>query len=150
MSLPAPAFPKARPRWRSLGGWSRNSRRSPTPKSTRCRKRSSLRLRRPAAPCCADSRRPMLILGIHSGWLDAGAALFDGYRPLEAMPLARLTGVARDGGRVPAEAVAECLAIVGARHPDRQRVVEGKGGAGRVDFGGRRISKKKNIKAIRI
>lgn len=60
----------------------------------------------------------MLILGIHSGWLDAGAALFEGYRPLAAMPLARLTGVARDGGRVPVEAVAECLAIAGAGHTD--------------------------------
>lgn len=60
----------------------------------------------------------MLILGIHSGWQDAGAALFDGYRPLAAMPLARLTGIAHDGGRVPIEAVAECLAIAGARHTD--------------------------------
>lgn len=60
----------------------------------------------------------MLILGIHSGWQDAGAAVFDGYRPLAAMPLSRLTGVARDGGRVPVEAVAECLAIAGASHTD--------------------------------
>lgn len=55
----------------------------------------------------------MLILGIHSGWQDAGAALFEDYRPLAAVPLGRLTGMARAGGRLPVDAVAECLAIAG-------------------------------------
>ena len=43
----------------------------------------------------------MLVLGIHSGWQDAGAALFDEYRPLAEVPLSRVTGVAHDGGRLP-------------------------------------------------
>lgn len=55
----------------------------------------------------------MLVLGIHSGWQDAGAALFDDYRPLAAVPLSRITGIAHDGGRLPAEAIAECLDIAG-------------------------------------
>lgn len=53
----------------------------------------------------------MLVLGVHSGWQDAGAALFDDYELIAAVPQARLTGVARDGGRLPWEAVRECLAI---------------------------------------
>lgn len=59
----------------------------------------------------------MLVLGVHSGWSDAGAALFDGYDLLAAVPLARISGVAHDGGRLPVEAVGECLDIAGVR-PD--------------------------------
>lgn len=57
----------------------------------------------------------MLTLGVHSGWTDAGAAVFDDYALLAAVPLARLTGMPRDGGRLPVEAIAECLDIAGIR-----------------------------------
>ena len=60
----------------------------------------------------------MLVLGVHSGWQDAGAAVFDGYRLLAAAPLARLSGVAHDGGRLPVEAIAECLDIAQVRAGD--------------------------------
>lgn len=53
----------------------------------------------------------MLVLGIHSGWQDAGAAVFDEYRPLAAVSLARISGIAHDGGRLPLEAIEACLAI---------------------------------------
>ncbi|MCW0233559.1 MAG: hypothetical protein OJJ21_08180 [Ferrovibrio sp.] len=58
------------------------------------------------------------MLGVHSGWQDAGAAVFDGYRLLAAAPLARLSGVAHDGGRLPVEAIAECLDIAHVRAGD--------------------------------
>lgn len=57
----------------------------------------------------------MLILGVHSGWADAGAAVFDDYALLAAVPLARLTGMPRDGGRLPIEAIVECLDIAQVR-----------------------------------
>lgn len=57
----------------------------------------------------------MLVLGVHSGWADAGAAVFDDYALLAAVPLARLTGMPHDGGRLPVEAIAECLDIAGLR-----------------------------------
>lgn len=60
----------------------------------------------------------MLVLGVHSGWQDAGAAVFDGSRLLAAVPLARLSGVAHDGGRLPNEAIGECLDIAHVRAGD--------------------------------
>lgn len=60
----------------------------------------------------------MLLLGVHSGWQDAGAALFEDSRLLAAVPLARLSGVARDGGRLPVEAIGECLDIAKIRAGD--------------------------------
>jgi carbamoyltransferase len=60
----------------------------------------------------------MLVLGVHSGWQDAGAAVFDDYRLLAAVPQARLSGVAHDGGRLPVEAIAECLDIAQVRAGD--------------------------------
>jgi carbamoyltransferase len=60
----------------------------------------------------------MLVLGVHSGWQDAGAAVFDGSRLLAAVPLARLSGVMRDGGRLPVEAIGECLDIANLRAGD--------------------------------
>ncbi|QDO97344.1 hypothetical protein FNB15_08725 [Ferrovibrio terrae] len=60
----------------------------------------------------------MLVLGVHSGWQDAGAAVFDGSRLLAAVPLARLSGVMRDGGRLPNEAIGECLDIANLRAGD--------------------------------
>ena len=56
----------------------------------------------------------MLILGIHSGYHDACAVLFDDYRMVSAVALERLTRRKIDGGRVPTEAIAECLRIAGA------------------------------------
>ncbi len=55
----------------------------------------------------------MLILGIHSGYHDACAALFDEYRMVAAVAQERLTRRKIDGGRLPVEAIAECLAIAG-------------------------------------
>lgn len=60
----------------------------------------------------------MLVLGVHSGWQDAGAALFDDAKLLAAVPLARLSGVSRDGGRLPVEAIGECLDIAKIRAGD--------------------------------
>jgi len=60
----------------------------------------------------------MLVLGVHSGWADAGAAVFDGSGLLAAVPLARLSGVSRDGGRLPVEAIGECLDIAQVRAGD--------------------------------
>ncbi|WP_341915880.1 hypothetical protein [Ferrovibrio terrae] len=60
----------------------------------------------------------MLVLGVHSGWQDAGAAVFDDYQLLAAVPQARLSGVAHDGGRLPVEAIAECLDIAQVRASD--------------------------------
>lgn len=55
----------------------------------------------------------MLILGVHSGYHDACAALFDDYRMVAAVAQERLTRRKIDGGRIPTEAIAECLAIAG-------------------------------------
>lgn len=60
----------------------------------------------------------MLLLGVHSGWSDAGAALFDDYRLLAAVPLSRISGMAHDGGRLPVEAIADCLEIANVRPGD--------------------------------
>jgi carbamoyltransferase len=56
--------------------------------------------------------RRLIILGIYHSH-DAGAALFDDYRLIAAVAQERVTRVKSDGGRFPAEAVAECLAQAG-------------------------------------
>ncbi|MGD9537743.1 MAG: carbamoyltransferase C-terminal domain-containing protein [Alphaproteobacteria bacterium] len=61
----------------------------------------------------------MLILGVHSGYHEASACLFDDYRMVAAVALERMTRRKVDGGRIPEEAIDECLAIGGA---DRRRV----------------------------
>ena len=53
----------------------------------------------------------MLILGVHPGYHDAVAVLCDDYRLLAAVQLERLTRRKIDGGRIPVEAIDECLAI---------------------------------------
>jgi carbamoyltransferase len=53
----------------------------------------------------------MIILGVHNGRHDAGAALFDEYRMLAAIALERMTRFKNAGGRFPDEAVDECLAV---------------------------------------
>lgn len=68
----------------------------------------------------------MLILGIHSGYHDACAALFDEYRMVSAGALERLTRRKIDGGRVPTEAFAECLAIAGRAAREVDAVVLGR------------------------
>ncbi len=60
----------------------------------------------------------MLTLGIHPGYHDAVAVIFDDYRMLAAVQLERLTRVKIDGGRVPDEAIDECLAIAGVSRAD--------------------------------
>ncbi|MBM3508776.1 MAG: hypothetical protein FJX61_01370 [Alphaproteobacteria bacterium] len=66
--------------------------------------------------------RPMLILGIHSGYHDACAALFDGYRLVAAVAQERLTRVKLDGGRLPREAIAEVLGSAGAAAADIEAI----------------------------
>ena len=60
----------------------------------------------------------MLILGIHPGYHDAVAVVFDDYRMLAAVQLERLSRVKIDGGRIPHEAIDECLVIAGATRAD--------------------------------
>ena len=55
----------------------------------------------------------MLILGVHSGFHDNTACLFDDYRLLAAVSQERLTRIKGDSGRVPDEAIDECLTIAG-------------------------------------
>jgi carbamoyltransferase len=69
----------------------------------------------------------MLILGLHSGYHDASAALFDDYRMVAAVALERLTRRKIDGGRIPVEAMEEVLAIAGADRRDVAAVVLGRG-----------------------
>ena len=62
----------------------------------------------------------MLILGLHSGYHDACACVFDGYALKASVAQERLTRRKSDGGRIPTEAIGECLAIagIGARDID--------------------------------
>ena len=60
----------------------------------------------------------MLLLGLHSGYHDACAALYDEYRLVAAVALERLTRRKIDGGRVPVECIDECLAVAGATRAD--------------------------------
>ena len=69
----------------------------------------------------------MLILGVFTGGHDANAALFDDYRMLSAVQLERMTRVKTDGGRMPQEAIDECLAIAGVTRADVDVVMLGRG-----------------------
>jgi len=69
----------------------------------------------------------MLILGVHTGNHDTCAALYDDYRMVAAVAEERLTRRKGDGGRVPAAAMAECLAIGGVDPRDVDAVVLGRG-----------------------
>lgn len=61
----------------------------------------------------------MLTLGIHPGYHDASACLFDGYRLVAAVSRERLTRSKGDGrGDVPLDCVDEVLAIAGASRDD--------------------------------
>ena len=68
----------------------------------------------------------MIILGIHPGYHDAGACVFDEYRMRAAVSLERLTRRKTDGGRMPHEAVEECLRIAGIDRRDVDAVVLGR------------------------
>ena len=69
----------------------------------------------------------MIILGVHPGYHEAAACLFDDYRMISAVSLERLTRRKIDGGRVPDEAIDECLAIAGLSRRDVDAVVLGRG-----------------------
>ena len=69
----------------------------------------------------------MIILGIHPGYHDAAACLFDDYQMIAAVALERLTRRKIDGGRVPFEAVDECLTIAGIPITQIDAVVLGRG-----------------------
>jgi carbamoyltransferase len=68
----------------------------------------------------------MLILGVHSGYHDACAALYDDYKLVAAVAQERMTRRKIDGGRVPTEAIDECLAIAGAAKKDIGALVLGR------------------------
>jgi carbamoyltransferase len=59
-----------------------------------------------------------LILSVHTGSHDAGAALFRDYEPLAAVQLERLTRVKCDGREHPDLAIDEVLSIAGATRQD--------------------------------
>jgi len=69
----------------------------------------------------------MNILGVHPGYHEASACLFDEYRMVAAVALERLTRLKIDGGRVPNEAIEECLDIAGLNRQDIDVVVLGRG-----------------------
>lgn len=69
----------------------------------------------------------MLILGVHSGYHDACAALYDGYRLIAAVSQERMTRRKIDGGRIPTESIDEVLAIAGADRKDVAALVLGRG-----------------------
>ncbi|MGB8275279.1 MAG: carbamoyltransferase C-terminal domain-containing protein, partial [Alphaproteobacteria bacterium] len=69
----------------------------------------------------------MLILGIHPGYHDACACLFDDYRLVASVAQERLTRRKADGGRVPVEAIEDCLAIAGRGRGEVDAVVLGRG-----------------------
>jgi carbamoyltransferase len=65
----------------------------------------------------------MLILGLSPTSHDSTACLFDDYRLLAAVSQERLSRRKADGGRIPIEAMDECLAIAGRRREDVDAVV---------------------------
>ncbi len=69
----------------------------------------------------------MLILGVHSGFHDNTACLFDDYRLLAAVSQERLTRIKGDAGRMPQESIDECLAIAGRSRADIDVVALGRG-----------------------
>ena len=69
----------------------------------------------------------MLILGINSGSHDACACLFEDYRMLAAVPQERVTRKKGDGGRIPVEAIDECLAIAGRKRAEIGAVAMARG-----------------------
>ncbi len=69
----------------------------------------------------------MIILGIHSGFHDAAAALFDDYRLIAAVSLERLTRRKGDGRGVPTECIDEVLEIAGLRRQDVDTIVSTRG-----------------------
>ena len=69
----------------------------------------------------------MLILGVHPGYHDACACVYEDYRLRAAVALERLTRRKIDGGRLPVEAIDECLDIAGRSRGDVDAVVLGRG-----------------------
>ncbi len=67
-----------------------------------------------------------LILGIHTGNHDSAACLFEDYELLAAVAQERLTRSKGDGGRVPVEAMDECLTIAGRSRADVEVVALGR------------------------
>ena len=69
----------------------------------------------------------MIILGIHPGQHEASVCLFDNYNMIAAIALERLTRKKIDGGRIPDEAIHECLNIANLEHSDVDAIVLGRG-----------------------
>jgi carbamoyltransferase len=69
----------------------------------------------------------MYLLGIHSGYHDACAVLFEDYRMVAAVALERFTRRKIDGGRVPMEAIVECLEMAGIGMPQIGAVAVSRG-----------------------
>jgi carbamoyltransferase len=70
-----------------------------------------------------------LILTVHTGIHDAGAALYEDYIPLAAVQLERLTRRKGDGSEYPDRCIEEVLAIAGATRKDVDVI-----GASRCEF----------------
>ena len=69
----------------------------------------------------------MIILGVHPGYHESAACVFDNYRMIAAVSQERLTRRKIDGGRVPIEAIDECLKIAGIARKDVDSIVLGRG-----------------------
>lgn len=75
----------------------------------------------------APEKAAVFLLGIHPGYHDACAALYEDYRLVAAVAQERLTRRKIDGGRVPVEAIDECLAVAGITRRDIDAVTLGRG-----------------------
>jgi carbamoyltransferase len=59
-----------------------------------------------------------LIVGLHAGYHDCGAVVFEDYTLKAAVQLERLTRIKGDGSEFPYRCIDEVLSIVGAKHND--------------------------------
>jgi predicted NodU family carbamoyl transferase len=59
-----------------------------------------------------------LIVGIHAGYHDASAVVFEDYTFKAAVQLERLTRIKGDASKFPYQCIDEVLSIVGAKHSD--------------------------------
>jgi carbamoyltransferase len=101
----------------------------------------------------------VFLLGVHPGYHDACAALHEDYRLVAAVAQERLTRRKIDGGRIPTEAIDECLAIAGINRSDVDAVALGRGAfparyfthltlGRRLERGARRLIGKEKMKSM--
>jgi carbamoyltransferase len=101
----------------------------------------------------------VFLLGIHPGYHDACAALYEDYRLVAAVAQERLTRRKIDGGRIPTEAIDECLTIAGITRRDVDAVALSRGAfparyfthfsiGRRLERGARRLLGKEKMKSM--